>query len=184
MSRLRRALLACVICCVAVLPTRAADDPARNVGTPSGHAPGVLRYAFEVAETGFDPVQISDLYSNFLISNVFDTPLTYDYLARPVKLVPNTTEAMPEVSADGLTWTMRIKKGIWFTPDPAFVGKRRELVAQDYVYSVKRAYDPRWKSPNLYLLEPYIVGMQAVAGALFAGAVQLCWRTVDRKNGA
>lgn len=29
-----------------------------------------------------------------------------------------------------------------------------------------------------------IVGMQAVAGALFAGAAELCWRTVDRKNDA
>jgi glycosyltransferase involved in cell wall biosynthesis len=27
-----------------------------------------------------------------------------------------------------------------------------------------------------------IVGMQAVAGALFAGAAELCWRTVDRKQ--
>ena len=29
-----------------------------------------------------------------------------------------------------------------------------------------------------------IVGMQAVAGALFAGAAELCWRTVERKNDA
>ena len=165
MPRLRSALLACVLCCTVVLPTRAADDvaaPGAHVSAAPGHTPGVLRYAFQIAETGFDPVQISDLYSNFLISNVFDTPLTYDYLARPVKLVPNTTEGMPEVSADGLTWTLRLKKGIYFTADPAFGGKRRELVAQDYVYSMKRSYDPRWKSPNLYLVEPYIVGMQAV----------------------
>ena len=27
-----------------------------------------------------------------------------------------------------------------------------------------------------------IVGMQAVAGALFAGSAELCWRTVDRKR--
>jgi hypothetical protein len=29
-----------------------------------------------------------------------------------------------------------------------------------------------------------IVGVQAVAGALFAGAVDLCWRTIDRKRHA
>jgi len=158
MSRIRFALLACLACFGVVLPVGAADAPQ----SAPGYSPGVLRYAFEVAETGFDPVQISDLYSNFLTSNVFDTPLTYDYLARPVKLVPNTTEGMPEVSADGLTWTIRIRKGIYFSDDPAFNGKRRELVAQDYVYSVKRSYDPRWKSPNLYLIEPYVIGMQAV----------------------
>ena len=48
----------------------------------------VFRYAFEVAETGFDPVEISDLYSSNVIANIFDPPLTYDYLARPIKLGP------------------------------------------------------------------------------------------------
>jgi ABC-type transport system substrate-binding protein len=32
-------------------------------------------------------------------------------------------------------------------------GSRRELTAEDYVYSLKRHYDPRWKSANLYILE-------------------------------
>ena len=45
----------------------------------------VLKYAFEVAETGFDPAQISDWYSSIVNEQIFDTPLRYDYLARPVK---------------------------------------------------------------------------------------------------
>ncbi len=154
MHRLLSSLLACLALVAGVPAARAADVP--------GSTPGVLRYAFQIAETGFDPIQISDLYSSYLVSNIFDTLLTYDYLARPVKLMPSTADGMPEVSEDGLTWTVRVKKGTYFTDDPAFKGKRRELVAQDYVYSLKRAYDPRWKSPNLYLIEPYIVGMQAV----------------------
>lgn len=141
----------------------AADDTPPN-------ATGVLRYAFPVAETGFDPAQISDLYSNNVISNVFDPPLNYDFLARPAKVRPNTLEAMPEISADGLTWTMRVKPGIRFTDDPAFGGKVRELVAADYVYSIKRLFDPRWKSPNLYTVEGFIVGMDAArAKALSTG---------------
>ena len=44
--------------------------------------------------------------------------------------------------------SFRIKPGIYFADDPAFKGKRRELVAADYVYSIKRHYDPRWKSPQ------------------------------------
>ena len=35
----------------------------------------VLRYAFEIAETGFDPVQLSDLYSRNVASQIFDAPL-------------------------------------------------------------------------------------------------------------
>jgi len=123
------------------------------------HAEKVLRYAFLVAETGFDPVQISDLYSSNLIDNIYDTPLKYDYLARPVKLVPSTLTAMPELTEGGTLYTMHVKPGIYFSDDPAFKGKKRELTAADYVYSIKRTYDPKLKSPNLYLFEGFIAGM-------------------------
>ena len=105
----------------------------------------VFRYAFPIAETGFDPAELSDLYSGYLIANIFDTPLEYDYLARPIKLVPSTLAAMPEITEGGTLYTMRVKPGIYFADDPAFAGKRRELVAEDYVYSIKRLFDPRKK---------------------------------------
>ena len=101
-----------------------------------------------VAETGFDPAQISDLYSSTLAANIFDALYEYDFLARPVRLRPNTAAALPEASADFKTFTIRIKPGIYFSDDPAFKGVRRELTAADYVYSIKRHFDPRWKSPT------------------------------------
>ena len=125
----------------------------------------VFRYAFRVAETGFDPHQTSDLYSSNLIANVFDPPLGYDYLARPLKLVPNTLAAMPEVGEGGTLYTLRVRPGIYFADDPAFKGARRELVAEDYVFSIKRNFDPRLKAPNLYLLEGQIAGMDEVLAA-------------------
>jgi len=113
----------------------------------------VLRYAFPVAETNFDPAQVTDLYSNTVIRAIFDGPLEYEYLAKPARIRPATAAAMPEVSADYRTFTVRIKPGIHFADDPAFKGVKRELVAADYVYSIKRHYDPRWKSGKLYLFE-------------------------------
>jgi hypothetical protein len=38
--------------------------------------------------------------------------LDYDYLARPMKLVPRTLEAMPTVTDDGATFVFRFKRGI------------------------------------------------------------------------
>ncbi len=108
----------------------------------------VLRYAFVAAETGFDPAQISDLYSRVVTTHLFEAPYHYDYLARPYKVVPCTAAAMPEVSADFRTWTIRIRPGIYFADDPAFKGKPRELVAADYVYAWKRFFDPANKSPS------------------------------------
>ena len=79
-------------------------------------------------------------------SGIFDAPLEFEVLASPARMRPNTAAAMPEVSADYQTFTFRIQPGIHFDNDPAFKGARRELTAADYVYSLKRHYDPRWKS--------------------------------------
>jgi ABC-type transport system substrate-binding protein len=121
----------------------------------------VLRYAFDVAETSLDPQKVSDIYSMTLNSAMFDTPLDYDYLARPSNLMPATLAAMPEVSADGTTYTMRVKPGIFFTDDPAFNGRKRELVAEDYVYSIKRLMDPKLSAPLLSEIEGVIAGSDA-----------------------
>ncbi len=107
----------------------------------------VLRYAFEVAETSLDPVKVNDLYSRILTPHMFEGLYTYDHLARPSKLKPLTAEAMPRHSDDYRVWTARVRPGIYFADDPAFKGKPRELVAQDYVYAWKRFADPANKSP-------------------------------------
>lgn len=118
----------------------------------------VIRYAFPVAETSFDPVAISDRYSNTLIEDILESMLTYDYLARPVRLVPNTLSAMPEIRDNGATYIFRIKPGIHFTPHEAFRGKPRELVAADYEFSLKRMFDPKLRSPWMFLLEDSLIG--------------------------
>ena len=129
------ALATCCLAATAAPP--AASPPATKT----------LRYAFVAAETGFDPARISDLYSRYVAAHIFDAPYRYDYLARPARIVPNTATAMPEVSADFRTWTIRLRPGIFFTDDPAFRGQARELTAADYVYAYKRFYDPANKSP-------------------------------------
>ena len=106
-----------------------------------------FRWAINFAETGFDPAQISDLASNYIVANIFEAPLQYDPLARPALIEPRTAAAMPDISADFQTITVRIRPGIYFQDDPVFKGKPRELVAADYVYQLKRVADPRWKSP-------------------------------------
>ncbi len=123
-----------------------ADDP----------APGpkkVLRYAFRIAETGFDPAQIGDLYSRTVTPHIFEGLYQYDPLFRPAKIRPLTADGMPEHSDDWRVWTVKIKPGITFADDPAFKGQRRELTADDYVYSFKRFADPKFNSPAWTWLE-------------------------------
>ena len=106
-----------------------------------------LHITFQVAESGFDPVLIHVYYSGTVVEAIYDTLLTYDYLARPSKLVPRAAAELTQVTDDGRTYTFKLKKGTYFTPDAAFKGKKRELVAQDFAYSVKRFLDPKNRSP-------------------------------------
>ena len=108
----------------------------------------VLRVSFPVAETGFDPARVSDVYSATINAHIFEGLLGYDHLARPVKLRPRLAAEMPQVSDDYKVWTVKIRPGVLFSDDPAFKGVKRELVAQDFVYSFKRFADPAVKSPN------------------------------------
>jgi ABC-type transport system substrate-binding protein len=129
-----------------------------------GADPGkVLRVTFQAAETGFDPAKVSDYYSGTVIEAIFDPLLTYDYLARPAKLVPNVAESLPAVSDRGKTYSLQIRKGIYFTPDPSFKGKRRELTAADYAYTIKRFLDPKLRSPYAFLFEGKILGLDELA---------------------
>jgi ABC-type transport system substrate-binding protein len=123
----------------------------------------VLRYAFESAETGLDPAQLSDLYSRILTANMFETLYGYDYLARPAKIVPVLAAAMPEISPDFRTYTVRMRKGILFAPDPVFQGKAREVTAHDIVYTFKRIMDPKTRSQLVSGLEEEgMVGLDAL----------------------
>jgi oligopeptide transport system substrate-binding protein len=123
----------------------------------------VLRIAFLSAETNFDPTFVADTYSNSVTMEIFEAPLTYDFLARPMKLKPQTAEAMPEVSADGLTYTIRIRKGLYFSDDPAFEGKKREATSADFEFAMKRLIDPKNASPNLWLIEDRVKGVREAA---------------------
>jgi len=157
-------------CALAAAPVTAAlPAVAQPRGAPDPGAPKVLRYAFRVAETGFDPAQVQDIYSRTVLANILEAPLTYDFLARPAVFLPNTAEALPDLSPDFRTLTLKIRSGIYFQDHPAFNGKPRELTAQDYVYSYKRYYDPRYKSPSLYLLQTaQILGLDDVRKAAIA----------------
>ncbi len=153
-------LLALIVASIAP-PAVAADwaDPAK-----------VLRIAFPIDVSGLDPAGTQETYASLVEQKIFDALYQWDYLARPYKFVPSVAIGMPEISADGRVWTIRIRQGIYFADDPAFAGKKRELTAADFVYAWKRIVDPRVRSPNSDLLEGKITGLDAaVAKAKASG---------------
>ena len=149
--------IAAILLCASACASHAAAKPVK-----------VLHLAAIQAENSFDPARESEEASLQYCENIFDSMLGYDYLARPVKLVPNTLTALPQVSQNGTEYTFHIRPGIYFTADPAFKGRRRELVAEDYAYSLKRLLDPAIRSPWQFLLAGKILGAEQVEAAAAA----------------
>jgi oligopeptide transport system substrate-binding protein len=150
MIRLRTLFFAllCTASCLAE-----AADPAK-----------VLHLATSDIDT-LDPQQLQDKFSRDIASVIYEGLCEWDYLNRPPAPVPRTAAALPVVSADGKTWTIKLKPGIYFTDDPAFRGKRRELVAEDYVYSIKRYIDPNLRGGGEPLVADLVVGARALVDA-------------------
>ncbi|MGL5003256.1 MAG: ABC transporter substrate-binding protein, partial [Casimicrobium sp.] len=104
------------------------------------------------------PQATNDLYSGHVNNAIFDVMYEFDYYVRPVRMRGSIAESLPEISADGLTWKIKIKKGQYFADDPVFKGRKRELVAEDLVYSWKRMLDPKMLSPTLWHIDGKLVG--------------------------
>jgi ABC-type transport system substrate-binding protein len=132
-----------------------------NGAAQAADARKILRIAYPDIGT-LDPHQEEDVASSDVIRAIFEGLYEYDYLASPPKLAPLTAAALPEITDGGTTWTMRLKPGIFFTDDPAFHGKSRELVADDYVYSLKRALDPNLRRGGAPITTDLIVGARRV----------------------
>jgi len=120
----------------------------------------VYRHSTNGSPTTLDPVQSATAYTNLLVVSLYDTLYSYKYLAQPYKLKPNLAAAMPEISDDGLTYTIRLRRGVYFIDDPAFVdGRGREVTAEDVVYSIKRHFDPEMRPQGAWLWQGKIAGI-------------------------
>jgi ABC-type transport system substrate-binding protein len=131
-----------------------------------------------------DPVQSYTSDEADFTQQVYEPPLQYHYLKRPYELVPLTAVEVPKAKVvEGGRFTVyeiRIKPGIRYQPHPGFVEANRklapekigsikspydlalgtrELVADDYIYQIKRLAHPRLHSPILGLMSEYIVGL-------------------------
>jgi oligopeptide transport system substrate-binding protein len=143
--------------------------------TLSAHAGKVFKYSENGVAANFDPTQANTVYDSMILKNIYDTPFTYRYLKRPYELAPQLAESMPKVSKDGLTYTFSILKGVKYADDACFEGgKGREVVAEDFIYGMKRHFDPATRSRNTWLWKDRIVGLDewGKAGADYSKEIE------------
>ncbi len=109
---------------------------------------------------GFDPIQISDMYSGNEAGKVYEGLFEFHPYKRPYELIPNLAAALPVVSADGLVYTFTLKKGVKFHDSPAFPdGKGKEFKSDDVIYSIKRLGDPKLQAKGWWLFDDKIAGL-------------------------
>ncbi len=127
-----------------------------------GENPNTLHVFLTAAIKSIDPAHAQDETSNICVLNIYDQLYEYEYLTRPYKLKPCLAAAMPEISEDTLTYTIRMQPGIHFVDDPCFEGgKGREVNAHDMVFCFKRMMDTRTKSTGTWIFDGKIVGLDA-----------------------
>jgi ABC-type transport system substrate-binding protein len=103
--------------------------------------------AYGTAIRSFDPATCGDTASTHFQANCYEGLYAYHYLERPAEVVPQLAAEMPEISADGLTYRVRIRPGVKFPRNPCFgtdaAGRprTRAVTARDFVLSFRRVAD-------------------------------------------
>ena len=101
-----------------------------------------FRLALNGPPKTLEPQRVTDIRSAFLAINSFEGLMTFDSETGPV--VNGLAESY-EVSEEGRRYTFQLREGLhWSNGDP--------LVAEDFVYSWRRALDPERPSPYAWLL--------------------------------
>ena len=111
---------------------------------------------------GFDPANAADEASIRATGLVYEGLLQYAYWDRPYRVEPLLAAALPEISESGMVFRIPLRRGICFSDDPCFSatgGKGRELVAQDFVYSILRIADMKVGSGGYWAFRGKIAGL-------------------------
>ena len=120
----------------------------------------VYRHSFSATPRTLDPTAYADLYADKLAGQVYDSLYDFRYLKMPAELKPRLAETLPKISSDGLRLLIPIKRGVFFADDPCFPnGVGREVLAEDFVFSLKRHFDPKTMSANKWFWVNKIVGL-------------------------
>ncbi len=94
-----------------------------------------------------DPATAGDTTSASIQGAVYRGLYTYHYLLRPLEVIPDLAAAMPEVSHDKLTYTIRLRDDVRYAPNPCFgagsdgAPLTRRVRAEDFVLAFKRIAD-------------------------------------------
>ncbi|MCK5835113.1 MAG: hypothetical protein KAG98_05230, partial [Lentisphaeria bacterium] len=116
----------------------------------------IIYSAYSVPPKDLDP-QIAYTSNDVTFLNYcYEGLFSYDYLKRPLELVPHLAKEVPvgkTVQVDGVTrivYNFNLRENVRFIDDVCFEnGQGREVTARDFEYVFKRLSDPKTNCPIL-----------------------------------
>ena len=114
---------------------------------------GHVYYRLNTNPTSLDPALVVDVTGGSIAAKLFNGLVR---LGENLSIQPDIAREW-SISRDGLTYTFRIKNGIYFS-------NKREVKAYDIKYSFKRILHPQGRSPNTWVLEKILGADEFMAG--------------------
>ncbi|MFW5960551.1 MAG: ABC transporter substrate-binding protein [Chitinivibrionales bacterium] len=109
--------------------------------------PNTYRAVYSAAVKSIDPATCGDVTSASIQGNFYESLYTYHYLKRPVEVIPQLAQGMPEITDSGKTYIIHIKEGVKYHKNPCFSitgskeSRTRDIRAEDFVLAFKRIAD-------------------------------------------
>ncbi|MFP5386127.1 MAG: ABC transporter substrate-binding protein [Bacteriovoracia bacterium] len=119
-----------------------------------------LRLTLDDKVESLDPARAYSDDSLVVSAQVLEPLYQYHYLKRPYEIEPLVAEGKPVISNQGKTVRVKIRKNIFFHPHPAFKGKERELLAEDFITQFKRLALKSLRSPGRGIFTGLVEGFE------------------------
>ena len=125
----------------------------------SGHrsSDNILRLSVDNSIKTFDPAVVFNDDGLTVLSQSLETLSQYHYLKRPYEVIPSLAESMPEITDEGRRYLIKIKRGVLYHPHK-FLKDTREVIADDFIWAIKRLAFRPLKSTGNWLFEGKIKG--------------------------
>lgn len=171
MPRLVMRALLLVISCVTVMLALAACGSSDGEGTgaatvddgANGSRGGTLTLLTSQDVQNLDPgITYASLDLNLLAAT---QRTLYSYAPDdPTNIVPNLAAGEPQISSDGKTLTVRIRRGVKFSPPV-----NREVTSRDVKYAIERGFNASVANPYASTYYGDLVGAARASGGPIAG---------------
>lgn len=132
------ALLAGTLGVTAACAGNSSDDGSAASGSTGPRYGDTMTVAYKSDPKTFDPAVCYDATCWNNMRMMYDR--LFDYTGDTMNIAAQAAADMPQVSADGLTYTIKLRPGMTFTDG-------KPVTAADVVYSFNRILDPATKSP-------------------------------------